>query len=58
MVTTTKKAPRKKVKATVLTDNHKHRGKPCKRGDVIDVTEAQLARLSSDDRKTKVLAAA
>lgn len=25
------------MKVTVIRDNHKHAGKPCKKGDVIDV---------------------
>jgi hypothetical protein len=39
----------KAVKRRVLTDTHKHRGKPCAKGEIIEVSENTAKRL--DDAK-------
>lgn len=38
------------MKVTLLKDGHTHAGKPCKKGDEIEVTEGQAAWLADPKR--------
>lgn len=40
-------AKKDEVQVTLLKDGHTHKGKPCKKGDVITVTAAQAAFLAN-----------
>jgi hypothetical protein len=37
------------VQVTLLKDGHTHKGKPCKKGDIITVTAAQAQFLINQD---------